>query len=234
MIDIKTLASSSAGNAHLVDDGETRLLLDCGLQFKVLRQKLNFQLSGISGILCGHSHLDHCRAVPDLIKAGLDVYLGKPTAEEIGVSGHRVHIVEPKKRYSIGTWTVVPFELQHDVYNLGYLLENRQGERLVYITDSIYSKYTFPGLNVVMIECNYSLDILNQNVADGIIEPELKNRIIKSHMSLTTVKEFLAANDLSKLREVHLIHLSRDNSHADRFKNEIASIVGVPVHVAEG
>jgi phosphoribosyl 1,2-cyclic phosphodiesterase len=232
MINIHTLASSSAGNAHMVDDGETRLLLDAGLQFRLLRQKLNFQLSGISGVLVGHSHLDHCRAAPDLIKAGIDVYLGKPTADEIDVSGHRVHIVEPKKRYKIGTWTVVPFELQHDVYNLGYLLENRAGERLVYITDSFYCKYLIPRPNVIMIECNYALDILNQNVANGTVAPELKNRIIKSHFSLETCKQFLLANDLSKLRQVHLIHLSGDNSDTERFKREIAAICGVPVYVA--
>jgi phosphoribosyl 1,2-cyclic phosphodiesterase len=84
-----------------------------------------------------------------------------------------------------------------------------------------------------MIECNYSLDILRANVESGIVPVELKNRLLKTHMSLQTVKDFLRANDLSKVREVHLLHLSNDNSNAGRFKREIQQLTGKPVLIAD-
>ena len=53
-------------------------------------------------------------------------------------------------------------------------------------------------------------------------------------MELKTVKDFLSANDLSKVIEIHLIHLSSANSDAERFRKEIQAITGKPVYIAGG
>ncbi len=78
------------------------------------------------------------------------------------------------------------------------------------------------------------MDILRANIEAGLVPVELKNRIIQSHFSLENVKKFLQANDLSQVREIWLIHLSDDNSDADRFKREIQELTGKPVYVAGG
>jgi phosphoribosyl 1,2-cyclic phosphodiesterase len=54
----------------------------------------------------------------------------------------------------------------------------------------------------------------------------LIERIKKTHMSLDGVKKFLAINDLSKIREIRLIHLSDSNSDPDYFKREIQKLTG--------
>jgi len=231
-MNIDVLASSSAGNAYKVSDGHTDLLLDAGLSYKELQRRLNFQVSGISGVLISHSHKDHCKAVPNLLKTGIDVYMSQQTAEEGGYSGHRVRMVEPLKQFKIGSWTVLPFELEHDVFNLGYLLANKAGEKLLYATDTYYCKYKFEGLTRVLIECNHSYDILAANVEAGTLPVEHKNRLIRSHFSLENVKEFLKANNLSMVREIYLIHLSDGNSDAERFKREIQELTGKMVFVA--
>lgn len=51
-------------------------------------------------------------------------------------------------------------------------------------------------------------------------------------MSLETVKGFLAANDLSRVREIWLLHLSDDHSDAERFRREVMELTGKEVHVA--
>lgn len=231
-MNLEVLASSSAGNAYKVSDGNTDLLLDVGLTFKELQRRLNFQVSGISGVLVSHSHKDHCKAVPNLLKAGIDCYMSRQTAEEGGYSGHRVKVVEPLKQFKIGSWTVLPFELEHDVTNFGYLLVNKAGEKLLYATDTYYCRYKFKGLTRLLIECNHSYDILAVNVESGSLPVEHKNRLIRSHFSLENVKEFLKANDLSMVREIYLIHLSSGNSDADRFKREIQELTGKVVIVA--
>ena len=53
-----------------------------------------------------------------------------------------------------------------------------------------------------------------------------------SHFSLENVKDFLRANDLSRVQEVWLLHLSDGNSDAERFKKEIMEVVGRPVYIA--
>lgn len=230
-MEIKILASSSGGNAYRIDDGQTPLLLDAGIPFKELSRRLNFRVSSLAGVLISHSHKDHCKAVPGLLSAGIDCYMSKQTADEMGVSSHRVKIIEPKRQIHIGTWTVLPFELEHDVFNLGYLLASGS-EKLVYLTDTYYCRYLFSGLTYIMIECNHSYDILNANVESGVLPSEMKKRLIKSHFSLENVRKFLKSNDLSQVQEIHLIHLSSGNSDADLFKKQIMAITGKPVYIA--
>ena len=48
------LASSSAGNAYIVDDSETRILLECGISHRKLKQLSGFSLSQFSACLVSH------------------------------------------------------------------------------------------------------------------------------------------------------------------------------------
>lgn len=234
MIEITTLASSSKGNCYRVTDGSTPLLLECGISFKEIQRRLNFQTSGLAGCLVSHSHKDHCRAVPDVMKAGIDCCMSQGTADALGVAGHRGKIVQAQQQFQVGTWAVLPFETQHDCPgSLGFLLVNQSGEKLLFATDTYYVKYKFVGLSIIMVECNYAADILKANVEAGLVSVEQKNRLIQSHFSLENVKEFLKANDLSQVREIHLLHLSGDNSDAERFKREIQELTGKMVIVAD-
>ena len=167
------------------------------------------------------------------MRAGIDCYMSHGTAEALGLSGHRLHIIKAKQQFRIGTWTILPFETQHDAAEpLGFLLANQDGDKLLYATDTYFIRYRFRGLTHIAVECNYSLDILRTNVAKGSVEPALKNRILKSHFSLENVKKFLQANDLSKVQEIWLLHLSEQNSCEKRFKEEVQKITGKPTYIA--
>jgi phosphoribosyl 1,2-cyclic phosphodiesterase len=227
-MDIKVLASSSKGNAYTVTDGKTTLLLDAGIKAQDIRQKSGFVK--IDGALITHQHLDHSRAAASLIKQGVDVYSSAETAAACGLSGHRSRAVEPLQNLKIGSFNVIPFDVQHDVPNLGYLI-SAGNERLLYATDTYYIKYVFPGLTHIMLECNFDSETLTQNVSDGLVTPSLAKRLHKSHMSLETVIMTLKAWDLSQLRQVYLIHLSNDNSDETRIKREVQRITGVEVYV---
>jgi phosphoribosyl 1,2-cyclic phosphodiesterase len=234
LIEIKTLASSSAGNAHLITDGVTPLLIECGISFSELRRRLGFTVSGLAGCLVSHEHGDHAKAVVDLMKAGVDIYTAAGTIKALGLAGHRVTPVRAREQFSLGRWTILPFEAQHDAAEpLCFLTANRAGDKLLYATDTYYIRYRFRGLTHIMVEANYAEDILRANVDSGAVPAEMKKRIIKSHMSLETVKNFLKANDLSQVREIWLLHLSNGNSDAKRFKREVQELTGKPVVIAE-
>ncbi len=233
MIDVLVLASGSKGNCYRITDGSTPLLLEAGIQFKEIQKQLNFRVSELAGCLISHEHKDHSKAVPDMMKAGVNCYMSQGTVEALDVTGHRIHIIKAKQQFQLGTWTILPFETQHDAAEpLGFLMVNQGGDKLLYATDTYYIRYRFQGLTHIMVECNYSLDVLRANVEAGLIEPALKNRILKSHFSLENVKNFLQANDLSKVQEIWLLHLSDGNSDAERFKREIQELTGKPVYVA--
>lgn len=231
MIKVKTLASGSSGNAYLIDDGHTQLLLECGIRFKDIQIAMDFKTSNLSGVLISHEHKDHTKGLKDVLRAGIDCYMSQGTAEAEGIEHHRIKTVENKQQFKIGTWTILPFDVEHDVAEpFGYLIMNEQGEKLLFATDTYYVKYRFKGLTHVMIESNYSIDILDENIATGRVHKWMRNRLIKSHFSLENVKEFLKANDLSKVQEIHLLHLSDTNSNEELFKREIQELTGKPVY----
>ncbi|EJT5474239.1 MBL fold metallo-hydrolase, partial [Listeria monocytogenes] len=123
------------------------------------------------------------------------------------------------------------FQTEHDAKEpLGFMIQ-RKNERLLFITDSYFVRYKFKNINYLMIECNYSADILEENVINKVIHPVQKKRVLQSHFSLENVKDFLKANDLSHLREIHLLHISEKNGDPERFKNEIQAMIGIPVYV---
>lgn len=233
MIEIRALASGSKGNCYHITDGSTPILLECGIRFKDIRRNLNFNTSSIVGCLVTHEHKDHCAGLNDVLKAGINVYMSEGTATAIDVKHHRMKTVQAKQQFQLGTWTILPFDVQHDVSEpLGFLLLNKQGEKLLFATDTYYIKYKFKGLTHIMVECNYSLKILNENIATGRVPKVMRKRLLRSHFSLENVKDFLKANDLSRVQEIWLLHLSDNNSDEEFFKREIQELTGKLVYVA--
>ncbi|KIL46973.1 beta-lactamase [Jeotgalibacillus alimentarius] len=234
MIDIKVLGSSSKGNAYRVTDGTTSLLLECGIKFSEIQKKLNFETSDIEGCLVSHEHGDHRAGLKDVLKAGINTYMSTGTAEAIGIDHHRIRKVEVKKSFKVGTWTILPFDVEHDVNEpFGFMLQNEQGERLLFATDTYYIKYKFQNLTHIMIETNYSMNILKENIAEGRVPAILKKRLMQSHFSLENALDFFRANDLSKVQEIWLLHLSSNNSDEDHFKCEVQKVTGKIVKIAK-
>ncbi|SMF88071.1 Phosphoribosyl 1,2-cyclic phosphodiesterase [Paenibacillus uliginis N3/975] len=234
MIEIKPLGSSSAGNAYYVTDGHTPLLLECGLRFKDIQRALNYRMSEIAGCLMTHHHQDHSLAARNIMRFGIDLYASAGALEAAGLCGHRAISVKAREQFRLGTWTILPFEVEHDADEpLGFLLVNKVGEKLLFATDTWYIQFQFSGLTHLLIECNYSEHILDQNIISGIVGVERKRRLLKSHFSLENMKEFIRANDMSKVKEIWLIHLSDTNSDADLFKQEVQALTGCPVYVAD-
>jgi phosphoribosyl 1,2-cyclic phosphodiesterase len=232
---LKVLGSSSSGNCYILKSDTGSLLLECGLPWNQIQKGLDYDLSDIQGCLITHSHKDHCKAIMDVIKAGIDVYTSFGTSAALGIKeSHRVYYVSNSQQSRIGSFTVLPFDTQHDADEpLGYLIfNNKTGEKLLFATDTYYIKYRFNNLNYISVECNYIKDTLDYNVAAGYIPEEQKRRLLSSHFSLEHVKEFLQANDLSQCRKIILLHLSDRNSDAARMVKEIQELTNIETVIA--
>lgn len=232
-MDIKILASSSAGNAYRISDGRTSLLLDAGIPIKAIQVGCEFKVTQMDGCFVSHSHKDHSKAAKDLARLGVDIYTSQGTIEACGLSGHRIHAIKALQELTIGTFKVLPFDVQHDAPEpLGFLFTSVEtGEKLLYFTDTYYIKYKFQGLTHIMAECNYDAETLQRSVDAGYIPIELVPRLVKSHMSLEHFLDLLKANDLSKVRQIYLLHLSNNNSDEKRFKEEFQKLTGAEVYV---
>ncbi|WP_225743345.1 MBL fold metallo-hydrolase [Marinilactibacillus sp. Marseille-P9653] len=230
---IKVYGSSSSGNSYMISDGESSLMLEAGINLKRMR---DVEWQSVVGCLITHEHGDHSKHAQALLKqTGVDVYTSKGTQEVLNLPNHRVKPLTALQQQKIGEWTILPFDVQHDVNEpLGFFIQTPSNKKILFATDTYYIKYKFPGITHMMIECNYSVDILNENVRNETVGAFLKRRVIKSHFELENVKTFIKSNDVSLLEETWLLHLSDNNSDERRFKKEIQALTGTPVYVARG
>lgn len=233
---IEVLGTGSSGNCYKVEIGEATLLLECGLPFKVIQKKLNFKVSEIDACLVTHEHMDHAKAVKDLMKSGVDCYMTKGTAKALGVSGHRLKAFDTwgeckYKTTYVKDLFIQPFEAVHDVAEpvSFYIGTKDEKESLVFVTDSAYLKYKIPDCDCLMIECNYVKSVLDKQVEDGKLNINLRNRIVKNHLSLETLVEALKVADLSRCKQIYLMHLSDGNSDEELIKRTIQETTGLEV-----
>lgn len=230
---LKVLSSSSAGNCYLLYNQHEVLLLECGVKMQLIKQALNFDLSNVVGCVITHEHQDHCCAAKDMVAVGINVYASAGTAIGMGIKSHRLRQISNGQTINLGGFTIKAFDAVHDCREpLNYLVQHEECGRLVFITDSFYCPYTFPGLNNILIEANYSQDILDEKVRSGISPEFLRNRVLQSHMSLATCLEFLEANSLAAVNNIVLLHLSDSNSDAAGFKLAVQQQTCKNVHIA--
>lgn len=221
-----SLASSSHGNCYVVNDGETAILLECGISFRRIKKGLGFDLSAIRGCLVSHEHKDHAKSVMDMIKSGVEVFASEETAEALDCT--LITPVEAGVQFQIGSLEIVPFATFHDAEGpLGFLIYSRiDGDRLVFATDTVNIPYRFPGVNLLAVEANYATEILARCER---MPDKVKHRVTNSHMEIETLCKYLQSLDLSQCRAVYLLHLSNAASNEGNFANRVRRVV--PRHV---
>lgn len=229
-------ASSSAGNLYELKTTQGRLLLEAGLPIAEIRRRVD--LSRIQAVFVSHYHGDHAKGAADLAKAGHRIYATPETLAGAKCTGTPLEL---NKWQFIGDTTlcVYPFATKHlnpdggiVEGSCGCLVKDGQ-EVLLFATDTCCIPVSFPGVTIAAIECNFCLDTLDKSVEQGYTHPGQRSRLLRSHMSLMAAKDYLRKIDRSSLREVHLLHLSDNNSNAARMQREVAGVTGCPVYVCK-
>ena len=229
----EALASSSHGNAYIVSDRETRILLECGLSHRKLQQLSGFRLSDISACVVSHEHKDHSGCVADLIAGGMPVYMSEGTAVALGLEGNALEAaeaVEHQKQITVDTMDIVPFATFHDAKEpLGFLFRSRlDGDILAFATDTVNLNYRFPGVNILAIEANFDKYILERCQR---MPEKVRHRVTNTHMEIDVLCDYLRRLDLSACREIYLLHLSDATSHEGHFINKVSRAVPPGVRV---
>ena len=210
------LASSSHGNAYVVSDGATSILLECGLSFKKLQKALGFDVGGIAACLISHEHKDHAGCYMELIKSGIPVFASEGTVEVLDCD--LIQTMEERQEVHIGTLDVLPFATFHDAAEpFGFLIRSRiDGEKLLFATDTVNLAYRFPGVNIIALEANYDDEILARATR---MPDKVRHRIQKSHMEIGRTCTFLKKMDRSLVHTVFLLHLSDACSNSALFQD---------------
>ena len=234
---LQILGSGSSGNCYIfeTDNGEEALILEAGIRLSDVKKAIKHKVEKLNNTGCfiTHEHLDHSRYMKAMLADSIDVYASAGTIEAMGLKSHRLHTVKDSIPVKVGSFTVLPFNAKHDAKEpLGFLIKQAEMGNTLFLTDSYYVEYKFENLNNLLVECNYSDEILEANMFSGRVNPFVAKRIKESHMSDTTLKEMLLANDLRAVNNIVLLHLSDSNSNALKFANEIHELTKTAVTVA--
>lgn len=228
------VGSSSRGNGYVLADGAgNQLLIEAGMSVREVRAS-GITLFRFDGCLVSHSHLDHSRKAFDYMRKGVECYMSIETANAIDLNDHRfLHIVENEVLFTVGPWKVLPFSTIHDCPgSLGFLIRASTGETVLFATDTAWIKYRPKGLDRIMVECNYQEGLLADNLEAGKASKRQADRLRSSHISLATLLRWLGTIDLSRVREIMLLHVSRRNAVEKELIEAVEGATGIRTVVA--
>nr|DAS64786.1 MAG TPA: YycJ-like MBL-fold protein [Caudoviricetes sp.] len=234
-MELQIIGTGSSGNAYLLRAGGSALLLDAGLPIRQLIRAVP-DWKCLDGCLITHEHGDHAKSAEAVAQMGVKTYCSAGTAEAIRSDGclTPLNAVQMLSAISVGEFTVLPFETQHDAAEpCGYLIRHDPtGEVSLYATDTYYLKHTFPGVHYWIVECNYIDEVIDGQQEDGELTAALWHRLKKSHMSLRRLLDALRANDLSKTRTIVLVHLSDERSDERAMVKAVKEVTGLEEVIA--
>ncbi|MGN0281051.1 MAG: MBL fold metallo-hydrolase [Prevotella sp.] len=199
----------------LVETDTTRLLIDCGPDFR--QQILTQPFRKIDGILITHHHYDHVGGMDDLRPycrfGDIEVFADETSARNIrhnmpycfvenkypGVPSIILNEIHPHEPFQIGDLNIMPFTVMHGAlpilaYRITYATPNTEGQGgLTYITDM---------KTIAPTELPYAVGS-NVLVVNAL-------RFTKSHHSHMLVDEALQFISSTNIPQTYLIHSCHD------------------------
>lgn len=175
MVKFVSLFSGSDKNAAVFKYKNTNILIDCGGSFKQINEqlkKVDMNISDIDALLITHSHTDHIKSLPMIIKyTDIPVYASYGTHEEIfdmGINMHKENriIIYDNKPFEIKDVEAECFKTPHDTkYSLGYNFwfgnkTSTFATDLGHISDNV--KNNIKGRDFVFLESNHDVEMLKK------------------------------------------------------------------------
>lgn len=224
---LKCIATGSTGNCYTLtsNSGET-LILDCGIPIKEIKKGLNWDIRGVVGAICTHSHQDHSKSVKNLNNMGIPVYAPYISQKPMAIGSGAFRIQSFDLTTVNGRWT-------HTDANgepcpiFGFLIMHPEMGKMLYITDCEVIKWKFKDINHILLGVNYDKELVDTD------NPKA-NHVFRGHLSIDTACNFVKANDSDSLQNVIMCHLSSENADKDSFIEKMENAVnGANVDVAE-
>lgn len=217
-----SLGSGSKGNATLVSDGETRVLIDCGFGMREAERRLarfDVHPRQLDAILVTHEHGDHIGGVGALARRhGVPVYL-TPGTWRSGRLGDvpRRHWITPQSRFAIKGLEIDPVTVPHDAHEPVQFRFHAHGRSLGVLTDlghpTEHVVDAFAGCDALILECNHDRRML----AEGPYPPHLKRRVGGDwgHLANHQAAALLMRLGLDRLQRIVCSHLSEQNNRPE-------------------
>lgn len=209
---ILPIASSSKGNAYVVEQDGAALLIDCGVSCKCL--KAAFDLANLRGVLITHNHVDHVSGLKRLLNCvDVPVFANAMTAEAVAcqerIDDGAFVCFENGQDFEVGPFSVAAFSIPHDAADpVGYVI---RGERTYFHGTDIGTPLDTIGVklseaDLATLESNHDPVLLKTSQRP----PHLIQRIAgpRGHLSNDQACDLVRRFATSRLKHLWLAHLS--------------------------
>ncbi len=214
------LGSGSSGNATLVSDGETHILVDVGLSGRETAKRLRecgIEPDKISAIVVSHEHGDHCRGVGPFAKdLDIPVFMTDGTLSGSGMilDSKKHRPIRPGECFDVYGFHFTSFNVPHDSADpLGFVIE-KDGIRIGIALDLGYMSNLvlerLKSCDGIILESNHDVQMLKIGPYPWALKQRVMSR--RGHLSNDSVAQFLG-NDYDGLAaHIVLAHLSQKNN----------------------
>ena len=234
---IITLASGSKGNATYIETNNTKILIDAGISFLQLKNRLaqkGIILNNIDVILLTHEHTDHIKHLSSIaLKTKAKIFMSEITYPEAfrrlsgSLTNLDVSFIKENNKYKINDLIFVPLKLSHDVENcFGYIFkeEGTVNATYGYLTDTgfIPDEYIdiISNLQVISIESNHDVKMLKESSRPWpLIQRILSNT---GHLSNEQCTNYIKQFNFENVKTIILSHLSEECNTEEKAFNQIS------------
>ncbi|WML42449.1 MBL fold metallo-hydrolase [Neobacillus sp. PS3-40] len=220
---LSVLASGSTGNAVYVEDGQHSFLVDAGFsgkQMEALFQKIDRDISKLSGVFVTHEHSDHVKGIGVIArKYKLPIFANEKTWMAMdGMIGEipteQKFIFDMETSKSFGATEVESFGVSHDAADPMFYVFHHSGKKLVIITDTGYVSDRMKGIisnaDAYVFESNHDVQMLRM----GRYPWSVKRRILSDVGHVCNEDAAIAMGEVAgdNTKKFYLAHLSMDNN----------------------
>ncbi len=218
-----SLGSGSAGNCLVVEQANTRVLLDCGFSMsEVIKrlQKLALVPEQITGILVTHEHDDHAKgAFKFATKYNIPVWLTHGTFKMCQRyipenAKLNINIIDSHENFQIQELMITPYPVPHDAREPTQFTFSNGNYKLGVLTDAgsttPYIEQMLSACDALVLECNHDLTMLENGPYARPLKQRVGSRL--GHLDNQTAADLLARLDSSKLKHIIAAHLSAKNN----------------------
>lgn len=220
------LASGSSGNATLVETGDQKILVDCGLSGKKIEglfEQVGRKMSDLDAILVTHEHVDHIKGLGVIArKYKLPVFANQKTWQAMDsmigeVNSDQKFHFDMETVKSFGSLQVESFGVSHDAIEPMFYIFHSGDKKFVMITDTGYvsdrMKGHIKGADAYLFESNHDIEMLRM----GRYPWNVKRRILGDEGHVSNEDAGIAISEVitDKTKRIYLGHLSKDNNMKD-------------------
>ena len=221
---ICTLFSGSSGNALLVEENGSRILIDAGVGVLVLKRALagvGVSYEQIDALFLTHDHSDHIKGVAAIARRSRFPIYGKKEVLRVVAGAGEVpyaRLCPIMQTVQLGPFEVDAFDTPHDATaSCGYIIRGG-GHTFSVMTDlghvppAVFEAVR--GSDMVLIESNYDRELLRGGSYPFFLKRRIEGEF--GHLSNDDCAETVCRLFESGTRHFLLGHLSRENNRPER------------------